>query len=72
MTDAFVSQNSLSFTFKIIKPEKMEIYKDQSDNEYQEWFQNAKIKMTSVWEDSVLNKVKVLWYIQFLKTNSTI
>ena len=30
-----LSQISLSFKFKIIKVEKMRIYKDQSENEHQ-------------------------------------
>ena len=34
-TDVLLSQISLSFKSKIIKPEKMRIYKDQSENEHQ-------------------------------------
>ena len=33
-TDALLSQISLSFKFKIIKFEKMRIYKKQSENEH--------------------------------------
>ena len=33
--DMLLSQISLSFKFKIIKVEKMRIYKDQSENEHQ-------------------------------------
>ena len=34
-TDALLSQISLSFKFKIIRFEKMKIYKNQSENEHQ-------------------------------------
>ena len=43
--DALLLQISLSFKFKIIKFEKMRIYKSQSENEHQRRFRNAKIKM---------------------------
>ena len=45
--DALLSQISLSSKSKIIKPEKIKRYKDQSENEHQRWFRNAKIKMKS-------------------------
>ena len=58
--DVLLSQISLSFKFKIIKPEKMRIYKTQSENEYQRWFRNAKIKMMSVSKYFAIDKIKIL------------
>ena len=57
--DALLSQISLSFKFKIIKFEKMRIYKDQSKNEHQRWFRNAKIKMINVSKYFVIDEVKI-------------
>ena len=62
----------LSFKFKIIKFEKMKTYKNQSGNEHQRWFRDAKIKMMSISKYFVINKIKILWYIQFLKYDSII
>ena len=70
--DALLSQISLSFKSKIIKLEKMKTYKDQSENKHQRWFRNAKIKMMSVSKYFVIDKVKILWCMQFLKDDSII
>ena len=58
--DVLLSQISLLFKFKIIKSEKMKAYKDQSENEHQRWFRNAKIKMMSASKYFVIDKVKIL------------
>ena len=70
--DVLLSQISLSFKSKIIKLEKMRIYKDQSENEYQRWFRNAKIKMMSASKYFVIDKIKILWCMQFLENDSII
>ena len=70
--DVLLSQISLLFKFKIIKLEKMRVYKNQSENEHQRWFRNAKIKMMSVSKYFVIEKVKIFWCMQFLKDDSTI
>ena len=57
--DVLLSQIFLSFKFKIIKSEKMRVYKDQSENEHQRWFRNAKIKMMSASKYFVTDKVKI-------------
>ena len=72
IVDALLSQISLSFKFKIIKFEKIKIYKNQSENEHQRSFRNVKIKLINASEYFVIEKVKILWNIQFLKNNSII
>ena len=69
--DVLLSQISLSSKFKIIKFEKMKIYKSQSENEHQRWFWNAKIKMMSASKYFAIDKVKIFWCMQFLKGDST-
>ena len=58
--DVLLSQISLLSKFKIIKFEKMRIYKNQSENEHQRWFRDAKIKMMSASKYFVIDKVKIL------------
>ena len=70
--DALLLQVLLSFKFKIIKFEKMRIYKSQSEYEHQRWFRDAKIKIINASKYFVINKVKIFWYMQFLKDNSNI
>ena len=67
--DVLFLQISLSFKSKIIKSEKMKIYKGQSENEHQRWFRNAKIKMMSASKYFATDKVKILWCMQFLKND---
>ena len=71
-TDVLLSQISLSSKSKIIKSEKMKIYKSQDENKHQRWFRDAKIKMMSASKYFVINKIKILWCMQFLKDDSTI
>ena len=71
-TDALLSQITLSPKLKIIKFEKMKTYKNQSENEHQRWFCDAKIKMMNVLKYFVIDKVKILWCMQFLKNDSII
>ena len=71
-TDVLLSQNSLSFKFKIIKFEKIKVYKNQSENEHQRWFRNAKIKMMNVSKYFATDKIKILWCMQFLENDSII
>ena len=59
-TDVLLSQIPLSFKSKIIKFEKMKIYKGQSENEHQRWFRDAKIKMMSASKYFATDKVKIL------------
>ena len=70
IADALLLSISLSFKSKIIKSEKIKTYKNQSENEHQRWFQDVKIKMMSVSEYFVIDKMKILWCMQFLKNNS--
>ena len=70
--NALLSNISLSFKSKIIKFEKMKTYKNQSENEHQRWFRDAKIKMMSVSEYFVINKIKIFWCMQFLESDLTI
>ena len=72
VVDALFSQISLSSKSKIIKSEKMRAYKGQSENEHQRWFRDAKIKMMNASEYFVIDKVKILWCVQFLKDDSAI
>ena len=58
--DALLSQIILSFKLKIIKFEKMKIYKNQSENEHQRWFRDVKIKMMNVSKYFIIDKVKIL------------
>ena len=50
----------------------MKIYKSQNENEHQRWFRDAKIKMMNVSKYFVTDKVKIFWYMQFLKNDSAI
>ena len=70
--DALILQISLSSKFKIIKLEKIKIYKSQSENEHQRWFRNVKIKTINASKYFFIDKVKILWYMQFLKDDSII
>ena len=72
VADALLLSISLSFKSKIIKFEKMKTYKSQSKNEHQRWFRNAKIKIINVSEYFVIDKIKILWCMQFLESNSII
>ena len=47
----------------------MKIYKSQNENEYQRSFRNAKIKIMNVSKDFIIDKVKILWYMQFLEND---
>ena len=67
--DALLLQILLSFKCKIIKLGKIRIYKSQSENEHERWFRNAKIKIMSVSEYFVTDKVKNFWCMQFLKND---
>ena len=57
--DVLLSQIPLSLKSKIIKFEKMRIYKSQSENEHQRWFRDAKIKMMNASKYFVTDKVKI-------------
>ena len=70
--DVLLSQIPLSSKSKIIKSEKMKIYKSQSENEHQRWFRDAKIKMMSASKYFAIDKVKILWCMQFLENDSVI
>ena len=70
--DTLFSQIFLLFKFKIIKFEKIRVYKSQNENEYQRWFRDAKIKTMNTSKYFVIDKVKIFWCMQFLKNNSTI
>ena len=50
----------------------MKIYKSQNENQHQRWFRDVKIKMMNVLKYVIIDKVKILWYMQFLKNNSII
>ena len=50
----------------------MRTYKNQNENEHQRWFRNAKIKMMNISKYFVINKIKILWCMQFLKNDSII
>ena len=58
--DVLLSSISLLFKSKIIKFEKMRTYKDQSENKHQRWFRDVKIKIMSVSEYFVIDKIKIL------------
>ena len=45
----------------------MKAYKSQSENEHQRWFRDIKIKMMNVSKYFIIDKVKILWCMQFLK-----
>ena len=58
--NALLSQILLSFKFKIIKFEKIKIYKKQAKTNINDDFRNAKIKMMSASEYFAIDKVKIL------------
>ena len=70
--DALLLQISLSLKSKIIKLEKMKIYKNQNKTKHEQWFRDAKIKMMGASKYFIINKVKILWCMQFLKNDSII
>ena len=41
----------------------MRVYKNESENEHQQWFRNAKIKIMSASKYFAIDKVKILWCI---------
>ena len=58
--DALLLQIYLSFKFKIIKFEKIKIYKSQNENKHQRWFENAKMKRINISKYFIIDKVKIL------------
>ena len=72
VNDAFITILSIIFKNKLIKLNKMRFYKNLSVNEHVRWFREIDITYIIDFKYFFIDVIKIVYYMQFLKNDSTV